>query len=228
MNDIKVVLIDVDNTLLDFKKCSKQAMELSFAQNNVEMKEEIFEYFLKINDELWERLEKGEITKDFLHQNRFKSIFEKFNIKNAPAQKVELEFIEFFSKSDLHVDDALEILKYLSKKYTVHVASNSNHDRQLKRLTSAGMIEYIDTIFASGQIGHLKPSEEFFKTCFEKLDNIEKHQVIIIGDSLTADILGGKNFGIKTCWFDKDNKSIKREEMADFTINRLIDVKKIL
>ena len=118
------------------------------------------------------------------------------------------------------------VIIYLKPKYTLCAASNAPYDLQMSRLNLSGLIKYFDYIFISEKIGHQKPTKQFFDFCFNAIGNPQKQQVIIIGDSPIADMAGGKNYGIKTCWFDKFGTDKKVN--ADFYITKLEQLKDIL
>ena len=71
----KYVLIDIDNTLLDFNKCAEKAMTNACKACGVGFKKEMPSVFHKINDSLWQRLETGEITRDQIHEKRWNMVF---------------------------------------------------------------------------------------------------------------------------------------------------------
>ena len=221
------VLIDVDNTLLDFNKCAEEAIKIGFSKWNIEYNEKVFPVFLEVNDSLWQKIETGEIDKPTLYQLRWKTIFERLGI-DADGPVFEQDFRNIFSESKEPVDGAYDILDYLSGKYTVSVASNASYWQQMKRLTNSDMLKYFANIFNSEQIGYPKPEKKFFDACFEKLGNIPKDEVIIIGDSLSADINGGAAYGIKTLWFNYGKIPVPKESKADFIVKSLDEIKNIL
>ncbi|MFI3226781.1 MAG: YjjG family noncanonical pyrimidine nucleotidase [Clostridia bacterium] len=228
MNKITTVFIDVDNTLLDFGKSATKAIQQAFFKYKLIYKDEYFEIFNETNDILWRSLEKGLITLDKLHEIRWVTIFEQIGIENVDGVAFDADFVEISGQIGIPMDGALEILQYLSEKYTVCVASNSTYNRQFYRLSDCKMMNYIDFLFTSEHINALKPSTEFFDACFKEVGNLQKNQVIMIGDSLTADIAGGKNYGIATCWYNHTKIENFDENIADFVVNNLIDIKNFL
>lgn len=224
---ITTVLIDVDNTLLDFNECAKATIKKQFEKWNFEYTEETFPVFKEVNDMLWQKIETGEIDKSTLYQIRWKTIFERVGI-DADGPAFEQEFRELFSESKQPVSGAYDILEYLSEKYTLCVASNASYHQQIKRLTNADMMKYLTHIFNSEQLGFPKPERKFFDACFERLGNIPKNEVIMIGDSLSADIAGGAAYGIKTLWFNYDHIPVTDDIKADFIVHSLAEIKKYL
>lgn len=99
-------------------------------------------------------------------------------------------FLDFLSQSMIPVDGAMELLRYLGQKYRVFIACNGPYDQQIQRMRLAGMGQYIGGYFVSEQLGHAKPSREVFDLCYHEVQIEAKEQIIMIGDSLPADIVG--------------------------------------
>ena len=225
---ITTVLIDIDGTLLDFNKCAKASIISAFNDFSIPYPQDFFDTFTRINDGLWLRLEKNEITFKELHDTRFNLVLSALGI-DFDGITFELKFRQYLSNSTEHVDGALDILKYLSQKgYYVGVASNGPFEQQKRRVNLAGLSPYIKDYFVSSLIGHEKPNTGFFEYCLEHLPNKNKDQIIIIGDSITADIVGGINFGIKTCWFNAKNAPQKEGVNPDYIIKNLSEIKNFL
>ena len=125
------------------------------------------------------------------------------------------------------IDGAKDIVEYLSKKYILCSASNAPYIQQIGRLTTSGLISYFKHNFISQEIGFDKPSKEFFDVCFERLNGIKKEQTIMIGDSLTADIKGARDYGITSIWFNFE-KVLVNEKVSDYVVDNLREIKDIL
>lgn len=223
---IKAILIDIDNTLLDFNECAKASMMQGFKDFNLTYKDEMFPTFIKINDFLWGEIEKGNITKEELLEVRWNKIFAKLGIE-FDGVTFEDRFRYYIERSGHIVRDAHEVMDYLTSKYRVYAASNGFEKHQLGRLKEAKLIDKFSAIFVSEKAGYAKPSTEFFDYCFDRMGYVNKNEVIMIGDSVYADMKGGIDYGIKTCWFD-----FKRTQnctaKVDYVIKNLTDLYKIL
>ena len=222
---IKIVLIDIDNTLLDFDKCAKDSIKKACEVYSLPFAEEIFSAFIPVNDSLWREIEKGTLTKKRLHEIRFWRVFEAAGV-NADGNAFEKTFREFLETSHEKVDGAEELLSYLSTKYRVYAVSNAAHFEQLTRLERAGLSRYISDCFVSEVLGAEKPSAKFFDACFLRIADAEKENTVVIGDSLSADMIGGKNYGLKTIWFNK--KGAPSSKIPDYTVYSLAEIKNIL
>ena len=227
MDKIKAILLDIDNTILDFNKCAEKAVKITFEKCNVEFDENTFPVFIEQNDMLWQKIERGELTRQGLHKIRFNTIFGVLGIV-GDGEKAETEFRNALFNIAETVDGAVELVKYLSSKYKVYSASNAIYKQQLNRLKMAGLYDYFSGFFVSEIIGHQKPTKEFFDYCFDNLNGLDKEQTIMIGDSLTADILGAKNYGIKSIWFNRDKKQNELSVSPDFMVYNLEEIKNIL
>ena len=94
----------------------------------------------------------------------------------------------------------------MSKKYRLFLASNGTASVQKGRMTSANLYRFFEKAFVSQEIGHNKPSKEYFDACFARIPGFDPEKAMIVGDSLTSDIKGGINAGIKTVWVNPGHK----------------------
>ena len=224
---IKTVFVDIDNTLLDFDKCAKSSMFSGLQTAGLDYKEGLFETFKTVNDRLWIDIEKGVISTEYLLLHRWNLIFEKTGIAFDGVEFEKL-FRKGLEESHECVEGAEELLKYLSGKYTVCAASNGPYEQQVKRLSDASLSYYISHMFISEEIGYKKPDKNFFSTCFSRLGDVTPAETVMIGDSLSADIVGGGNYGMKTCWFDHGKTGETMGVTPDCSVDNLAEIKKLL
>lgn len=223
LQNIKAVFVDIDNTLLDFNKSANESVRLAFNKFGLPFSDGVFPVFKLINDALWLDIEKGKLTKSQLHEVRFNKVLNALGIEfDGPT--VEKEFLVNLKNCAIPVDGALDLVKYLSKKYILCTASNSFYEQQVKRLKTAGLYDYVHYMFISEKIGYEKPSRKFFDECFSRLSGISVRETVMVGDSLSADIKGGKDYGITTIWFNPEGKNIKGDyDYVVKTLNQLKD-----
>lgn len=224
---IRTILMDVDNTLLDFNKCASASMAEGFRDFGLEYRPEMFPIFLDINDRLWREIEQDQLTRDGLHRIRWPWIFDKLGIE-ADGIAFERRFCELLFDSHEPVEGAMELLRYLSGKYDVYVASNSSYAQQFNRLTLAGMMPFLKGLFVSHELGAPKPSQAFFDICMERLGNPPKEEVMLIGDSLTADMQGGVDYGLPTCWYNHNHQPRNIGLPVDHIVEHLWEIQNIL
>ncbi len=224
---IKAVLIDVDDTILDFNKCANTAVRKTFADFSLGFEEKYIATFHEINDSLWRKVEFGQMTRDEVRRVRWGMVFERLNI-DFDSALFEKQFIANITETAEPMDNALEMVEYLSKKYTLCVASNSAYSIQSNRLKKAGMFDFFDKFFLSNEIGYAKPNPLYYEKCLEELGNISPSEVFMIGDTLTADIKGGKNAGMHTIWFNPYGLEPFLDITPDYTVSSLLEIKDIL
>ncbi len=223
----KIVLLDLDNTLIDFNECARHSIMNIFLELGFTYSEKVFETFICENVKIWKRLEKGEITKAELRANRWNIILGKLGI-DYDGTIIEEKFENGVAQGAYAVDGAYELLDYLHPKYKLYIVSNGFRFVQESRLKIGDFRKYFKDIFLSEDIGIQKPAKEFFDYCFEKLEQPQKEDVILIGDSLSADIIGGLNYGIDSIWFNKNGDELPEDIKPTYIVNKLKDIEKIL
>jgi len=224
---IKAVFLDIDNTLLDFHACAYEGMRQALAEHGQPCPEGIIPVFHRINDSLWQAIERGEITKAQLYQRRWPSIFAEMNIP-LDGEEFEKRFVELLKIVAVRMPHAIDLLEYLKPRYPLYAATNAPRPQQMSRLEKSGILPYLTDVFISEEIGYPKPSREFFDACFAKLPGLKPEDVIIIGDSLTADISGGESYGLRTCWFNREGIPCPADVHPDHTVSDLREIMSIL
>ena len=223
---ITTIFIDIDNTLLDFDKCAYLSMKSAFEDCGLPFDDDMFATFERINLSLWHCLEKKIITKEQLFKIRWATVLAGIGIKYDGID-MENRFKHYLHKYAVTIDGAEGLLQYLSQKYKIYATSNATYDQQISRLKNAGFDKYFDGYFISEKVGAEKPSKEFFDYCFDNL-TVSKDEVMLIGDSPTADIKGGETYGIKTVWLDRCGESMPQGITPSYTVKKLDEIKEIL
>ena len=223
---IKAVLLDIDNTLLDFNASAGETIKDAFNKMGLCYSDSVLETFLRENDALWLKIERKEITRSDLHRVRWNIIFAKLGI-NADGSEMERLFLSGLENHAVPIDGAIDIVRYLSEKYKLYTASNAPYYQQVKRLTKAGIMPYIERILNFESQGINKPQQRFFEECLNAMRPATKDETVIIGDSLSADMRGGKGVGISTVWFDRKGEG-KKYDFCDYTVRSLAEIKNLL
>ncbi len=224
-DNIKYLLIDIDDTLLDFRKCSYAAVKKVFEAEQLPFSSEVYDYYVSSGLELWSALERGELTLDELCDIRWNGLFEKYGIqRNGVA--FDKMYHAALATEHFEVDGAGAILRYLADKYVLCAASNGILTHQKQRLAADGMLPLFKQVFVSDDVGFNKPDKRFFTHCLAALGNPSPQSVMIIGDRISSDIEGGKSCGLITCLFDR--KKTAKPEDADYIIYTLDELRNIL
>lgn len=220
---IKNILFDLDDTLFDFHAAEKKAIKRTFETLGVPATEEILKRYSQINAEHWKMLEKGLITRDGVKVGRFEKLFAETGYGVSPEKTAAL-YENNLSQGHIFIDGAENLLSFLYGKYRLYIVSNGSAKVQDGRIKSSGIAKYFENIFISQRVGFDKPNKEFFDACFSKIPDFSSDETVIIGDSLSSDIKGGKNAGIKTVWFDPSGKESDGDVFPDFTVFSLSEI----
>ncbi len=223
----KTILMDLDNTIIDFNECARHSIMGIFEELGFHYDENVFTTFITENVKIWKRLELGEIDKPFLRANRWNIILDKLGI-DYDGTIIEEKFENGVAMGAYPVEYAYELLEYLYKKYDIYVVSNGFRFVQESRVKIGKYDKYFNELFLSEDIGIQKPDTRFFDYCYEKIGCPPKEDLILIGDSLSADITGGNNFGLDTIWFNKNHDPESDTIKATYTVEHLKDIEKIL
>ena len=233
MMAVKAILLDVDNTLLDFDAYVHQAMAEGFAEFGLGTFDwQVYQTFSVINHGLWQALERGELSYEQLLKIRWNRVFEALGI-SFDGERFERYFKGRLFHNAIPIPGAMELLEYLKGKYILAVASNGPYQQQMNRLRIGGMEPYFQHFFISQAMGVQKPDPAFFAHCLSQINNqsegaVLPEEVLMIGDSLSSDIAGAQAAGMQTCYFDKQGKGVSGSVVPDVTVTALSQIIPIL
>ena len=217
---IEFLFLDLDDTILDFHKAERIALSKTIREFGVEPTEEVLNRYHMINKWHWEQLELGKLTRNEVLTGRFRTLFEELGV-SADPEKMQAGYEKNLSIGHYFMPGAEEAVEYLSKRYKLYLASNGTAVVQKGRMTSANLYRFFQKSFVSEEIGHNKPSLAYFEAAFAQIPNFDKSKALMVGDSLSSDIKGGINAGIRTCWINPNHAPAHPEIRPDFEIEAL-------
>ena len=229
---MKLVLIDIDNTLLDFDAYIRRTMEEGFAYFGLRPYEPwMYDVFHRENNKLWRQIEEGTLTFPELEKIRWNNVFAALDM-DFDGVVFEKYFRTALHESAIPVDGARELLEALRGRYLLAAASNGPYEQQLHRLEIGGMKPYFDYFFISEHAGAAKPAPAFFDYAFRELNEnrsvpILPQETLIIGDSLSSDIAGGLQYGMKTCYYRRPGAPAAPAGV-DYTVTALSEIPALL
>ena len=204
---IRYVLWDVDGTLLDFNAAEKAAIKAMFKEFGLgKCTQAMLSRYSEINIGFWKRLERNEISKARVLTGRFEQFFNEYGINTNIISEFNEKYQLALGDTIVYCDDSLNIVKALKGKVKQYAVSNGTVLAQTKKLERSKLGELMDGIFLSEELAAEKPNISFFEKVFSEIRPDDLSTVMIIGDSLTSDIQGGMNAGIKTCWYNPEKK----------------------
>ena len=217
---VEFLFLDLDDTILDFHKAERIALSKTIRDFGIEPTEEVLSRYHVINKWHWEQLELGNMTRDEVQVGRFATLLAERGVK-VDAVAVTRAYEKNLSIGHYFLPGAEEAVDALSKKYRLFLASNGTASVQKGRMTSVNLYRFFEKVFVSQEIGHNKPSLAYFEGCFAQIPDFDPAKAMIVGDSLSSDIQGGINAGIKTCWVNPNHAKPKNGIVPDFEIEAL-------
>jgi len=195
-------LFDLDDTLLDFKASE----QLSFVRTMQALGlhegiDALFPQYQAINIGLWREFETGAVSKDFLKVERFRRTFAQNRLDLDPEAASHL-YLESLSDTVVLIDGAKQVCEALCAIGEVGIITNGVEHIQQRRIASSGLRDHISFVSTSEACGYAKPDSRFFDYAAKMARSFAKHETVIVGDRLDADILGANRFGIDSCWFN--------------------------
>ena len=222
---ITTILWDVDGTLLDFHAAESAGVRSLFQEFNLgPCTDEMIKRYSVINEGYWQRLERNEITKPEVLVGRFRTFFTEQGIDPDLAPAFNREYQMRLGDTIVFRDDSLNLVKSLKGRIRQYVVSNGTVDAQTKKMERSGLGEQMDGIFLSEDLGVEKPNKGFFDKAFSTIPGINLEETVIVGDSLTSDMQGGLNAGIRTCWYNPDRLPLPEQYPVDWVVSDLRDI----
>ncbi len=222
-----ILLLDLDDTIFDFQMQEKVAIAKTLAAAGIDPTPEACALYSRINDEHWKRLERGEITREQVLFGRFAQLFRSLGVE-ADEKKTAHAYMENLGEGHYFLPGAEEAVISLSRKYRLFLVSNGTASVQCRRLASSGIEPFFEEIFISQDVGINKPDKGYFDYCFARIPNFQPEKTLIVGDSLSSDILGGKNAGIATCWVNPTHKTCDPDRKPDYEIESITQLEALL
>lgn len=213
------VLLDVDNTLLDFDAAERQALTDMLSEYGLPHDAQVCEVYHKVNRELWDALAKGKLSKAKLFQTRFLRFMQAIGAPdNGKSHAMNDRYEELLATHADVLPGALTALEELGEVATLAIVSNGAVAVQQARIRDSGVERYMDGVYISEKIGAAKPSAKLFEHVLKDLGITNRSRVLMVGDDLLADIKGGQNAGIDTCWVNFKNEENTTEVHPKYEI----------
>jgi 2-haloacid dehalogenase len=198
----KLFLFDLDDTLLDFRASERRSFELTMRELGLDgALDALFADYQAINLALWKAFETGAVAKDFLKVERFRKTFAGHGLALDPRAASSL-YLESLSNTVVLVDGAVELCAALAAIGEVGIVTNGVEQIQKRRIAASGLREHISFVSTSEACGHAKPDSRFFDYATAMARHFVRHETVVVGDRLDADILGANRFGMESCWFN--------------------------
>lgn len=228
MSKYNAVLLDIDDTILDFQQNEHESLAKVFAFYGIPFTEDNIHLYQGINRKLWSQYEQGEIEREQIFRNRYQSFFDELGIE-ADGVEADARYRQYLDEGHQIMPHSQWLLRQLATKgYKVYAATNGVKTTQYRRLTDADYLKYFDKLFISEELGFQKPDGRFFDSIFQADNQLDMKRTLMVGDSLFSDIRGGATYGLDTAWFNWKEQPASPDIQPTYVINDLYDLAPIL
>ena len=223
-----VFLFDADNTLFDYDLAEEHAFTVTMENHGLTFTEQIRKKYREINDSAWHSYERGEITKTEFQHSRFRQFFE--HMKTGTCEIAFNEgYVNIMGECSFLIEGAAEICKAITESgKKLYIVTNGLLSTQNARTKHSAISQYIADSFVSEVVGFEKPHIKYFEHVLSDIPTVQKDRILIIGDNLHTDIIGGINAGIDTCWFNLFAEENKTGIEPTYEILKLSELNKFI
>ncbi len=229
--DLKAIVFDLDNTLLDHNAAEKQAITAFLPLYYHEpligsllqtAPQEFLSRYRHWNEILWRDLSMKRLSADDLKWQRFaKTLLDVapvFTDEDAKRLGKEMgkTYLELYADHWSMIPKADETLLALKDRFKLGLITNGFTEQQEGKLARFGWQTRFDAALLSGKVGVMKPHKEIFDMTLAAL-GVKAHEIVYVGDHYETDIVGAQNAGWRAIWFNPAN-SVRPENRADWTI----------
>lgn len=224
----EVILFDADDTLFDFKKSERHALENTMVEYEIDYDEAYhLKIYQEINSSIWRDFESGVITQKELKIERFKRFSSALNTI-FDASEFSKSYTKHLGLASFLYDESLELIENLHSNYRLAIITNGLTEVQNNRIRKSTISKYFEDIVISEEVKVSKPNPKIFELALSNIRHNDKSKVLMVGDSLTSDIQGGINFGIDTCWLNSSKSTNTSTIIPTYEISNIKDLKTLL
>ncbi|MBR2177368.1 MAG: YjjG family noncanonical pyrimidine nucleotidase [Clostridia bacterium] len=218
------ILMDADDTIFDFPKCEYFALKESIEDFDLNFSEEVYNHFSSINAALWRKFEINKITRSELKVQRFRELVRQCFAGFERSDQMAEKYVEALSGQAILLDGAFEALESLSESYAIYIITNGLKPVQRGRFSRTDITKFIKKLYISDEIGTQKPNKAYFDYVLSDIPEKDLPKILVVGDSLTSDMQGGRNAGLTTCLFDPKNRIEMPNDLCDYKITSLMEI----
>lgn len=201
MSRYTYLLLDADETLFDFGCASHAAFRALCGDCALPYSREREAAYQAVSEGLWARLNRGEVTKEFLVVERFRVFLAQLGMDRDPVECNRV-YLGHLGRSTALLPHAEEVCRTLSRTHQLYIVTNAVASVQHSRLEASALAPYIQGAFISEEAGAAKPARAYYDYVFSRLPDLTPDNCLTVGDSLESDIRGANNAGLDSCWFN--------------------------
>lgn len=224
-----ILLFDADRTLYDFDASERTAFFKVAPRFGVMPNQKNYLSFKRFNDENWEALERGELSKQRILIKRFEQFLSFLGLNIDNAQRFNDEYLKALSYENYIFEESLPLLTELKQRgKRMFLITNGVKNVQEGRISRSPLKHFFEKVYISDELGYEKPSPEFFAAVQRDISFFDKDETLVIGDSLTSDVKGANQSGLKCVWFNPKQLPLPVGYHADYIISSLNELYDII
>lgn len=213
------ILFDADETLFSFR--SFGGLQKVLARYGLEFNEQDYAAFQAVNQRLWIAYQNQEIDAEGLQRQRFSRLAA---LTGEDPLKLNALLMEEMALLSLPLENTVATLQALQGKCKMGIITNGFHAMQQKRLDNTQTAPFFELLVVSENVGIAKPDKRIFEYAFAQMGNVDKRRILMVGDTLSSDIVGGQNAGIDTCWFNPHQKPNDSDVRPTYEIHSMLQL----
>lgn len=223
MANYSFILLDADRTLFDFDRAEEEAILKTFEHFGWTADDKTVADYRACNHAVWAEYERGEITQPQLQLKRFAMLLAQYDL-DADIEEINRVYVENLAKGAYLLPGAEELCRALSKEAKLYMVTNGVAYTQHERFSRSALVPYFEDVFISAEVGFQKPQKEYFDYVFSHIPGFSKEKALLVGDSIAADILGGIQAGMPTCWYNPGKIQPKEDLPIEYEIRELSEL----
>lgn len=223
MKNYEWIIFDADDTLFHFDAFA--GLQLMFSRSGVTFTAEDYETYQVLNKSLWVEYQNAKISAQQLQQRRFSVWAERLVMDPADLNHA---FMQAMADICSPIEGAVSLLNTLKGNVKLGIITNGFVALQDIRLQRTGLKEHFDILVISEQIGVAKPHRDIFDHAITLMGNPDRQKVLMVGDNPDADIVGGINAGLDTCWLNRNDKTLSADITPNYQVSSLWHLEQLL
>ncbi len=203
--DVKVVWLDLDDTIIDFLTNSRRALEKLRQQEPLLLRlfpdnDSWIELYERHNQALWVTYSRGDITRAHLRLERFRLPLADGGASAdealEAARRYDTVYLDLLAEETALIPNSIELMQFLRDQgLKIGCLSNGFTEVQYRKIRNCGLESWFDTVVLSDDIGFTKPDVRLFKHAMERAECDAPEAHLMIGDNAATDIEGALGAG---------------------------------
>jgi 2-haloacid dehalogenase len=220
----RLILFDLDDTLLDFGATQAAAFDATLAKYAIETGDgALYAQYMHFSRQCWRRHEEGSLSKALLRTERFRLTLEWWGVHDAPVDELSQAYLDELPRHPFLIEGAVDVCRRLSQVATVGVVTNGFEAVQRARLTVAPFREHVTFMLTSEAVGAPKPERPIFDRALD-LGEARASDTVMVGDNPSSDIAGAHARGIDTVWLAPADAEPEVEVSPTYRVERLAEL----